>query len=125
MSAPVSSLSPWIDRRRGRCQMGISAELSVGYVVVQLRHNEFFVRRCFHVPFMLGELAANSGVTYLLLLVNSLWGVASRHIHIAVMTTHSNFVIVARLGVGFDDGISLLLIGHADSSIVIAARLSV
>ena len=86
MSAPVSSLSPWVDRRRGRCQMGISAELSVGNVVVQLRHKEFFVRRCFHVPFMLGELAANSGVTYLLLLVNSLWGVASRHIHIAVMT---------------------------------------
>ena len=125
MSAPVSSLSPWVDRRRGRCQMGISAELSVGNVVVQLRHKEFFVRRCFHVPFMLGELAANSGVTYLLLLLNSLRGVASRHIHTAVIATDSKCVIVTRLGVDFNDAISLLLIGHADGSIVIAARLSV
>ena len=61
LSAPVSSLSPWIDRRRGRCQMGISAELSVGYVVVQLQHKEFIVRRCFHVPFVLSELAASTG----------------------------------------------------------------
>ena len=41
--------------------MGISAELSVGYVVVQLQHKEFIVRRCFHVPFVLSELAASTG----------------------------------------------------------------